>query len=61
MMPMEPGPEDFARLLAEKRAQMQSARGVVYLAHSRRGLIARFLERLADRIDPTGSARRDLR
>lgn len=61
MMPMEPGPEDFARHLAERRAQMQSARGIVWMAHSRRGLLARFLERLADRVDPTGSARREIR
>jgi hypothetical protein len=61
MNPMAPGPEDFARQLSERRAQMQSARAIAYMAHSRRGLFARFLQRLADRMDPTGSARRDLR
>lgn len=61
MLPMEPGPEDFSRDLAERRSQMQSARGIAYMVHSRRGLLARFLVRLADRVDPTGSARRDLR
>jgi hypothetical protein len=61
MIPMEPGPEDFARQLAERRAQMQSARVIAYMAHSRRGLLARFLQSLADRLDPTGTARRDLR
>jgi hypothetical protein len=61
MIPMEPGPEDFARLLAERRAQMESARAIAYIAHSRRGLLARFLQHLADRLDPTGSARRGLR
>jgi hypothetical protein len=61
MIPMEPGPEDFARQLAERRSQMESARVIAYMAHSRRGLLARFLRRLADRVDPTGSARRDLR
>jgi hypothetical protein len=61
MNPMAPGPEDFARQLAERRAQMESARVMAYMAHSRRGMLARFLQRLADRIDPTGSARQDLR
>jgi hypothetical protein len=61
MNPMAPGPEDFARQLAERRAQMESARVIAYMAHSRRGMLARFLQRLADRVDPTGSARQDLR
>jgi hypothetical protein len=61
MIPMEPGPEDFSRHLAERRAEMQSARALAYLAHSRTGLLARFVRRLADRVDPTGRARRALR
>jgi hypothetical protein len=61
MNPMAPGPEDFARQLAERRAQMESARVMAYMAHSRRAMLARFLQRLADRVDPTGSARQDLR
>jgi hypothetical protein len=61
MNPMEPGPEDFAQLLAQRRAEMQSARAIAYLAHSRSGLLARFVRRLADRVDPTGRARRELR
>ena len=61
MNPMAHGPEDFARQLSERRAQMESARVIAYMAHSRRGLVARFLHRLADRLDPTGSARQDLR
>jgi len=61
MIPMAPGPEDFARQLSERRAQMVSARVIAYMAHSRRGLLARFLQRLADRVDPTGIARQDLR
>jgi hypothetical protein len=61
MNPMAPGPEDFARQLAERRAQMESARAIAYMVHSRRGLLARFLQSLADQLDPTGSARRDLR
>ena len=60
MIPMAPGPEDFARQLSERRAQMQSARAIAYMAHSRNGLLARFLQRLADRLDPSGTARREL-
>ena len=59
MIPMQPGPEDFARRLAEQRARMQEARAIAYLAHSRTGLLTRYLRRLADRIDPTGAARRN--
>jgi hypothetical protein len=61
MNPMEPSPEDFARQLAERRAEMQSARAIAYLAHSRTGLLVRFVRRLADRVDPSGRARRELR
>ena len=60
MIPMEPGPEDFARHLAEQRARMQEARTIAYFAHSRTGVLTRYLRRLADRIDPTGAARRKL-
>jgi len=61
MIPMEPGPEDFARHLAEQRARMQQARAIAYFTHSRTGLLARYLRRLVDRIDPTGAARRTVR
>ena len=61
MFPMEPGPEDFARHLAEQRARMQEARAIAYFAHSRTGLLARYLRRLADRVDPSGAARRKMR
>ena len=57
MIPMEPGPEDFARQLADRRAAMDSARGMAYIAHSRTGLLARYLRSLADRVDPTGRQR----
>lgn len=62
MNPMEPHrlPEDFARHLGEQRARMQEAQGIVWYAHSRSGLLARFLQRIADRIDPTGEARRGM-
>ncbi len=61
MTPMERAdyaPEEFARYLAEQRAQMEKAGAFIHYAHSRTGLLARFLQRMADRIDPTGEARR---
>jgi hypothetical protein len=64
MNPMDPAnymPEEFARHLSERQAQMQRADALVHYAHSRNGLMARFLQRMADRIDPTGEARRNLR
>jgi hypothetical protein len=51
-------PEEFARNLAEQRAHMENAGALIYYAHSRTGLLARFLQRMADRVDPTGEARR---
>ncbi len=60
MIPMEPGPEDYARMLSERRAQMEQARAHARYAHSRAGLLMAYLRRLADRIDPTGARRRDL-
>jgi hypothetical protein len=64
MNPMERAdydPEGFARHVAEQRRRMQEADALVYYAHSRTGVLARFLQRMADRIDPTGEARRTLR
>jgi hypothetical protein len=61
MTPMERGeyaPEEFARHLAEQRAQMERAGAFIHYAHSRTGLLARFLQKMADTIDPTGEARR---
>ena len=63
MNPMERAdnaPEEFTRHLAEQRSRMQEADALVYYAHSRTGVLARFLQRMADRIDPTGEARRTL-
>ena len=54
-------PEGFARHVAEQRENMRRADAVVYFAHSRAGLLARFLQRMADAIDPTGEARRSAR
>ena len=61
MMPLEPRPEDFIRRLAEEQQRMLEAHSLVYLAHSRTGILARFLQRMADRIDPSGEARRSIR
>ena len=64
MNPMERAdhaPEEFVRHLAEQRTRMQEADALLYYAHSRTGLLARFLQRMADRIDPTGNARRGMR
>ena len=60
MIPMEPGPEDYARQLAERRASMERARAIAYVAHSKSGLMLKYLRRLADRIDPTGRQRHDI-
>jgi hypothetical protein len=64
MNPMERAdhaPEEFARYLAEQRLHMEQADAFIDYAHSRTGLLARFLQRMADRIDPTGEARRTAR
>ena len=53
--------EDFARNLEEQRVRMREADALVYYAHSRTGLLARFLQHMADRIDPTGDVRRPVR
>jgi hypothetical protein len=61
MNPMDPSnflPEDSARHIAEQRQRMREADQFVRYAHSRSGMLARFLQRLADGIDPTGEARR---
>jgi len=61
MNPMERAdhaPEEFARNLAEQRARMEQANAFIHYAHSRTALLARFLQKMADSIDPTGEARR---
>ena len=61
MNPMDPSnflPEDSARHIAEQRLRMRDADHVVRYAHSTTGMLARFLQRLADGIDPTGEGRR---
>ena len=61
MNPMDPSnflPEESARHIAEQRQRMREADHVVRYAHSKTGTLARFLQRLADGIDPTGEARR---
>jgi hypothetical protein len=54
----EHAPDDFARHIDEQRARMREAKAIIHYAHSRKGLLARFLQLMADRIDPTGEARR---
>jgi hypothetical protein len=61
MIPMDPYPDDYLRQLAERRERMLKAQQIAYLAHSRTGLLFRYLRRLADRIDPTGRSRKVLR
>lgn len=61
MMPMHPGPEDLARQLADRRAEMARVRAMVHAAHSHSGVMARFLQRMADALDPTGESRRRMR
>jgi hypothetical protein len=64
MNPMERtdhAPEEFARNLAEQQARMREAQSLIYYAHSRTGLLARFLQAMADHVDPPGEARRDMR
>ena len=63
MNPMNPAdyaPEEFARQLAEHQRRIQEARSIVHFAHSRTGLLTRFLQRVADSIDPTGQKRKDV-
>lgn len=54
-------PEEFARRLAEQRRQMLETKAFITYAHSRSGLLTRFLATMADRIDPAGTLRRGLR
>jgi hypothetical protein len=64
MNPMERAdhaPEEFARHLAAQRERMQEGDALIYYAHSRTRLLARFLRRMADHIDSTGEARRTYR
>lgn len=59
MNPMEADnlPEHFARYQAEQRQRMLEARAMVYVVHSRTGLLTRLLRDLADGIDPSGRRR----
>jgi len=57
-MHFEHEPEEFARHMYEQRIEMRKSDRVIRYAHSRSGLLARFLQRMADTIDPTGEARR---
>ena len=61
MIPMEPGPEEYKRMLSQRRAEMATARAYARYAHSRTGLLVGYLRRLAVRIDPSGRRRREIR
>ena len=50
---------EITRRMREQQIRMQQSASAVRYAHSRTGQMARFLQRMADRIDPTGEARRD--
>ena len=58
--PSEYSPEEFARHVADRQRMMRESRLLVYEAHSRSGMLARFLQRMADAVDPTGQARRGM-
>jgi hypothetical protein len=56
-------PENNYRYIQEKARRLteeSAATAAVRAEHSRSGLLAQFLRRLADRIDPTGETRRHL-
>ena len=61
MIPMEPGPEDYARIVAQRRAEMARSRDMAHYVHSRTGLLVSFVRALVDRFDPTGAQRRSVR
>jgi hypothetical protein len=50
--------EDQERRLAEQQARVRESAAIARYAHARTGLLARYLRRLADSIDPTGRIRR---
>jgi hypothetical protein len=50
--------QEIQRRMKDERLQAAAA---VHYRHSRSGQLAGFLRTLADRIDPTGAARRDMR
>ena len=60
MNPIDPSnfmPDDFARHIEQHRQELRRLYDPHRYAHSRSGRLARFLQRLADRVDPTGEAR----
>ena len=48
---------NLVKQMMEER-QREAAKDALRERHSRAGQLARFLDRIADRIDPTGEARR---
>ncbi len=54
-------PEEFARYQADQRRRMLEARAMVYVVHSRTGMLTRLLRDLAHGVDPSGDERSKLR
>jgi hypothetical protein len=60
MNPIDPTnfmPDDFGRHIEQHREELRRLYGPLRREHSRSGQLARFLQRLADAVDPTGEAR----
>jgi hypothetical protein len=57
---MDPGPEDYARMLHQRRAEMERSRAFARYAHSRTGLLMAHLRNLVERVDPTGRDRQQV-
>lgn len=50
-------PDDFGRHIEQHREELRRLYGPRRNEHSRSGRLARFLQRMADTVDPTGEAR----
>jgi hypothetical protein len=60
MNPIDPTnfmPDDFGRHIEQHREELRRLYGPFRYGHSRSGRLARFLQRMADAVDPTGEAR----
>ena len=49
--------EEQSRRLAEEQTRVRESAAIARYAHSRTGLLLRYIRRLADSIDPTGRIR----
>ncbi len=60
MNPIDPTnfmPDDFGRHIEQHREELRRLYSPMHHGHSHSGRLARFLQRLADAVDPTGEAR----